>query len=297
MNPSFILSAHKHYVTALRFSPDSKTLITVGMDRQIIHWSSDDWQQISVREAHENSINSIHFHPDGPLYATGSTDGNILIWSYPDGKLLHTLRGHKKTITGVRFSPDGTQLASASYDRTLRIWDWAKEVSTLTLKGHTGNVSSLAFSKDGKQLFSTALGGEIRCWSLARGGLLLSSHPAHDLAGASLSLSPDGGTLASGGADSTIKLWSIADLSIQAEIDLDGRMPTCIRFHPDNQRLFATVPHGVLTINTRVSRIREDWPLKPKGVYGLDVSPNGRWLAVGAADKKAYIWDLDTINC
>ena len=40
MNPSLILSAHTHYVTALGFSPDGKTLITVGMDRQIIHWST-----------------------------------------------------------------------------------------------------------------------------------------------------------------------------------------------------------------------------------------------------------------
>ena len=160
------------------------------------------------------------------------------------------------------------------------------------LKGHTGNVSSLVFSKNGSDLFSTALGGEIRRWSLAGGGLRSATiPPMRSLVPRSAS-PPTAHLLASGGADGKIKLWKTTDLSLQAEIDLDGRMPTCIRFHPDGLRLFASVPHGVLTINTRTGRIREDWPLKPKGVYGLDISPNGRWLAVGTADKKAYIWDL-----
>ena len=297
MNPSFTLSAHTHYVTALHFSPDSKTLVTTGMDRRIIHWSTEDWQQISSREAHTNSINTIAFHPDGHLYATGSTDTDILVWSFPQSGLLHTFSGHKKTITGVRFSPDGVLLASASYDRTIRIWDWAQQENTLTLIGHTGNISSLVFSKDGKHLFSTAIRGDLRRWSLASGGLLLSSQAAHEIAGTSLSLSPDGRMLASGGAGGKIKLWSANDLTLQGEIDLKGRIPSCLRFHPDGLRLFASVPHSVLTINTRTNSIWEDWPLKPKGVYGLDVSPNGRWLAVGTADKQAYIWDLDAINC
>lgn len=297
MNPSFILSAHSHYVTNLRFSPDSNILITVGMDRQIIHWSTSGWKQTSSCTAHANSINTVDFHPDGHRYATGSTDGSILVWSNPGGELLHTLSGHKKTITGVRFSPDGNLLASSSYDRTVRIWDWTQPENILTMIGHSGNVTSLVFSKNGSHLFSTALRGEIRRWSLASGGLLLSSHPAHEIAGTSLSISPDGNLLASSGADGKIKLWSADDLSLQAEVDLNGRVPSCIHFHPDGLRLFASVPHGVVTINTRADRIREDWPLPPKGVYGLDVSPNGRWLAVGAADKKVYIWDLDAINC
>jgi len=297
MKPFFVLSAHDHYVTALHFSPNGKTLITVGMDRQIIHWSTADWTQGSARDAHENSINTISFHPDGQIYATGSTDGKIIIWSFPDGEILHTLSGHKKTVTSVRFSPDGSVLASASYDRTVRLWDWVKAKNTITLKGHTGNVSSLVFNKTGDQVYSTAIGGEIRQWALTNSGKLLGKHTTHEIAGTSLSLSPDGAQLASGGADGMIKLWDMHNFSQIGEINLGGRMPSYIRFHPDGLRLFASVPYGVLTINTQSKAISKDWSLKPKGVYGVDVSPDGRWLAVGAADKKAYLWDLDAMNC
>ena len=43
----------------------------------------------------------------------------------------------------------------------------------------------------------------------------------------------------------------------------------------------------------------EDWvllaelPISTKAVYGMAFSPDGRWLAVGAADGKIRVWELD----
>ncbi len=35
-----------------------------------------------------------------------------------------------------------------------------------------------------------------------------------------------------------------------------------------------------------------EWTLKVKGVYTVDYSYNGQWIAIGSADKRIRIWDL-----
>jgi WD40 repeat protein len=34
--------------------------------------------------------------------------------------------------------------------------------------------------------------------------------------------------------------------------------------------------------------------LKPKGITSVTFSPDGQWLAVGAADKKIRLWKMDS---
>lgn len=57
-----------------------------------------------------------------------------------------------------------------------------------------------------------------------------------------------------------------------------------------------SVPYAVRVLSRRDGTLVDEVSVTPKGVYGIAWSNNGRYLAVGAADKTACIWELEGIG-
>ncbi|TIW87366.1 MAG: hypothetical protein E5V59_27385, partial [Mesorhizobium sp.] len=143
----------------------------------------------------------------------------------PDFHLDLDTGGHTAQVTDLAFTPDGEHIVSASDDKTIRIWDWQSGVTLRTIRGYLGNGSdgkifAVAVSTDGKTIaaggyFGASLGdkppyGDIRLFDFATGkmkGVL----EAADYATYDLAFSPDGKTLAAGGADGVVYLWKRDD--------------------------------------------------------------------------------------
>jgi WD40 repeat protein len=110
-------------------------------------------------------------------------------------------------LTSLDYSPDGKLLAVSGYHEVL-LWkaDGSKLVDRLV--GLSERIQSLAFSPDGKKLAiaggSPARLGEIQIWDVAKRKLLLSVPMTYDtLYG--VSWSPDGGRVAFGCADNSVR--------------------------------------------------------------------------------------------
>lgn len=175
-----------------------------------------------------NSIgHTIAFSPDGKLLAF-DVRYTIRLCQAQTGKELLKLEGHQEVATGrgltsgylnaVAFSPDGKLLASASCDNTARLWDVATGKAVQVLEGHQGFVNCVAFFPACKTLATGGEDGTIRCWDLNT-GRQLSVLQAHGRGKRddgderqnvfALCFSPDGNRLASGGQDTTVKVWEV----------------------------------------------------------------------------------------
>ncbi|MYB02583.1 WD40 repeat domain-containing protein [Candidatus Poribacteria bacterium] len=217
------LTGESRPATALRFSEDSKTLVSV-----------DSWGATISRldiETGKKGVTELEGQPDslGHLIeayafthdrvAGGKIDGKIRLWDTTTGKKLTTLSGHAVEnqdpsldtyVLALAFSPDGTRLASGSTDTTIRLWDTATHNDEPTiLRKHTGWINVLAFSPDGKMLASGSTDKTVQLWDTATGEplIVLTEHLSSI---AALTFSPDGSTLASGSTDGTIRFWDTA---------------------------------------------------------------------------------------
>jgi WD40 repeat protein len=108
----------------------------------------------------------------------------------------------------VAFTPDGQRLVTVGEEHAVKIWDVTSGELLHRLHGHNGDVIAVAASTSG-WLASAGEDTTIVLWDTQTG------QRRHTLRGhtgmvMSLSFSPDGGRLVSGGRDQTVKVWDMS---------------------------------------------------------------------------------------
>jgi WD40 repeat protein len=291
--PVLIFEAHDNYVFQLHFTRDSQTLISCGMDNLVKLWSVPGWEHIRTFEGHENSVNAFDLSPDETFLVSGSTDNTVRLWSFPDGELLHTMMDRKKPVSAVQFSADGRLIAAASYSGRAVIWSLDGE-QVVAIQASKKNLASVAFSPDSSLLATSGLGNEIWIWSLPEGEPVEALR-GHDIAVGSLRFIDAGETLVSFGYEQTIKEW---DTSIWQPVKtVRPKIPSAraVVLSHDEQKAAVSLEGRVDLYDTEDWKLEAQLPISTKAVNGVAYSPDGKWLAVGAADKKIRIFDLEAI--
>jgi hypothetical protein len=151
---------------ALAFSPDGKTLATLGRSdpHDIELWDLATAKVVATLRGHSESVLSAGFPPDGRALATGG-DWTVRVWDLATGKETARFRGDSD-VTGVAFSPDGRRVAAAEADGVVRIWDVASGKAVTVLPGR----SPVAYSPDGRLLATAdADGTALLLWKLDGG--------------------------------------------------------------------------------------------------------------------------------
>jgi WD40 repeat protein/class 3 adenylate cyclase/DNA-binding XRE family transcriptional regulator len=255
----------------------------------------------------------------GAVLASGSFDGTVRLWAVPEGTGLGALVGHQGYVWDVAWRPDGAALASAGEDGTVRLWDVAAAAQLAALASKdAGATYAVAWHPEGIVLASGHADGSIRVWAAAdppgpaqprvehaeRYRSLTAVHhsPAQPqersvLRGHSgpiwaLAWSPDGATLASCGADATIRLWG-EQLQERAVLRGHTRLILGLSWHPNGWLLAsAGADHSVRLWDSANARAHAVLDGHSNSVAGVAFSPDGAALASSGEDQTVRVWEL-----
>jgi len=162
-----------------QFSPDSKRIITIDHDQNLVLVSdTSTGKEISVLRGHTGGVYDARFSPDGTLIVTAGNDKSIRMWDINTGKERFAI-SEQEPVKSARFSPDGSQivvftdsnvfLSDLPYFRTARVYEVRTGKELFTLFGHTKPVRSTAYSPDGSRIITTSDDQTARVWDARTG--------------------------------------------------------------------------------------------------------------------------------
>ncbi|MFH1136344.1 MAG: caspase family protein [Pseudomonadota bacterium] len=287
---------HLAHVFDLRFTADSRELISLGEDKVVRVWDLETGRTArtilgQVGPGLEGALYALALSPDEKVLAVGGRlAGNraeacsIRLHDFESGRVAGLLAGHANVVNDLDFSPRGGLLASASSDRTVRLWDLRGEAQPArVLRGHSGYVYQARFSPDGRFLVSASDDRTLILWRVEDGVQIagLSGHADPVRAAA---WSPDGRHIVSGGRDKVIKLWDGRDGRFLADLAVLKRAPAALAFSPDGAALAVggeqgAGPYPALTLAFPSGRVLNSFNRHDNEVLAVAISPDGRWAA------------------
>jgi len=314
------LAGHHGQVTALAYSPDGATLAVAAGDR-FKAGELKIWDMAAARKG----IRGISFKlrlwdaayaADGKHVAVAGGDGAAQIVDTTNAKIVTSLP-HAAYGRRVAITPDGRLLAIAFGD-TGDVNVYGVNGGKLAAAFQTPDrkpVATLEFSRDGNRLLA-ASGGDGVVWDLdrprARAATLLTGHEG-DVSFARFL--PDGQTVATGGADGTIRLWNVGkaghaappqtknfkeyfhsfkdDRDMDPNFDWEGLEPQqCVQFEPAGLRMTFPAGHTGKRVGTGVatrSPIKGDFDITMS--YEIIKEPEPEEGGIGTG---LFLWvDLD----
>ena len=208
------------------FSPDGKSIATVGYDLETKKYVVKLWRQdgtlMTTLNGHEGDIQDISFSPDNQIIVTASADKTVKFWQL-DGKEIIKQEGTDQENQDVRFNRDGQIVAALGADNTVKLWQRNGKKEIATLKGHEGDILDVSFRPATRLVATASADKTVKLWWQVD-GTLIATLTGHGDWVRKIKFSPDGKRLVSFSDDETVKLWKL-DTRILTVIPSDGVTP------------------------------------------------------------------------
>ncbi|ODQ68255.1 WD40 repeat-like protein [Nadsonia fulvescens var. elongata DSM 6958] len=231
VNFGSIASGHKSAVLDVRWTRDSRSVVSASADLTAGLWDVETGERLRKFKGHSDMVNSVNLIRRGvELVLTTGDDGCIGVWDQREKRAVAWLETDFPVLA-VDSDHSGSTLFTAGINPDILAWDIRQVRSSVspsslsthglrplyTLPGHSDTTMSLDVSPDGNSLLSNSMDSSVRTWDIKpfssnSNGRLLKIFDGAPAGIENLVLrarwSKDGKLIGVGGADNTVTIWN-----------------------------------------------------------------------------------------
>ncbi len=283
--------AHRGRITALTFTADSRSVLTLGQDQSLKTWTSS---LKSAGDAMDRQFRGdrIDVTPDGKFVIGTSVDGqSVLVVDRKKRETVATLGRSIAINKAFALSPDGKSVAMLLNTGQSRIYNVADGSEKVAFTGQQHGMGAMAWSRDGKMVGSVGLMRTGRIMDAATGEEIVQLEGNFTRA-SDLAFSPDGKTFCVADWGGVVRLFDTKTGKETLTLTQRQGGLKALAFSPDGKLIaLGEATGGVKIFDAKTGKeLRSIDDAHVAGVYAIAFSPDGRYLATGGGDGKVKIW-------
>lgn len=314
---------HSYEVHSVSFSKNGKLMASGSGDRTAIVWNIETKEPVFTINSHNRTIYSVAFSKiKNNLLATSSSDGHLILWDVDTKSIMATLVKGDTTSNGIldmEFSPTKNILAVSYMNGELVLWDADTFETIDRVFAHPyGFAMSVTFSPNGERLVTT--GGVDNSVVLfetkglkerARfGNNFLQNKDVHDYQNGEYvgtiwdaAFAPDGYTIVTVNSAGKLSLWKEGSVSPRAELIVNDYLAQSVVVTKDGKKAIVGVDgynseegNFIKVIDLGTMQIEAEVSAHKNRIRGIDLSPDGRFIATASWDETVKIWDVSKLK-
>jgi WD40 repeat protein len=214
------------------FSPDGRTLATVGADGAVTVWDSRTGTSRRLPGHGHAPASRLTFLAEGRTLLTGNGEFGITLWDVTAPVPVPLLELTAGSVRHAAHSENGRWLFTASGDGNGQVWDATTGKASGSPMKPAQSVTCAALSPDGRILACATPIGGVCIWDIPAhrplGNVILTGGPVDELI-----FSPDGDRVLTAGANSGVRIWRVTTGELVAALPRHKGAIRRIRFSPD----------------------------------------------------------------
>ncbi|KAF5381370.1 hypothetical protein D9615_008306 [Tricholomella constricta] len=324
-------TGHHDEILSIQWSPDSKCFITTSRDMTARLFTLDPVEGFRPKTfaGHKDAVLGAYFSADGTTIYTVSRDGAVFTWKAKESDLdsdsdveepiastsngtgignriantrwgVHKRNYFKQSNTKVvctTFHPSSNLLVVGFSTGIFGLWEMPAFSNIHTLSISQEKISSVAINPSGEWLaFGAKKLGQLLVWEWQSESYVLKQQ-GHFYDMNTLAYAPDGQTIATGGDDGKVKVWSTYNGFCFVTFTEHSAPISTVAFAKHGSVLFSASLDGTVRAYDliRYRNFRTFTSPSPVQFSSLAVDPSGEVVAAGSTDSfEVFLWSVQT---